>query len=158
MKILEQTHSTNTRKGAPGWFGGFYCARGVFVGLGGGAKEVGRLGAVRRDAFPVGCCVCGGRCVVQGDGTDPFFGQCEYSPLPTELAFFCRSVGVGVRFGGFVLCNTTMRLCNTGLRHCIVFWAQCMTGAGMCSFCRGQEISCNGCKRRYRGMERRCTV
>ncbi len=145
------TRHTNMRKVAAGLFGGFYSARGVFVGLGGGSKEEGCLGAVRRDAFSVACRVCGERCVVQGGGTDSFFGQCGYSHLPNELASFCRSVAVGARFGGFVLCNT-------GLRHCIVFWHQCMTGARMCSFCRGQEISCNGWKRRYRGMERRCTV
>ena len=158
MKTLEQTRYLNTRNGAAGLFGGFYCARGVFVGLGGGAKEERGLGAVRRDAFPVGCRVCGGLCGGQGSGMGLFFGQYGYSPLLNELAFFCRSVAVGSRFSGFVLCNTEMGLCNTGWRHCIVFWRRCKTGARMCSFCRGRESSCNGCKRRYRGMERRCTV
>ena len=158
MRSRGQTRHLNTRKGAAGLFGGFYCARGVFVGIGEGSKEGGRLGAMRRDAFPVGCCGCGGLCGGQGGGTVPFLGQCGYSPLPNELGVFCWSIAVGSRFGGVVLCNTKMRPCNTGLRHCIVFWAQCMTGARMCRFCRGREISCNGCKRRYRGMERRCTV
>ncbi len=138
MKTLEQTHYAITRKGAAGLFGGSYWGWGVFVGLGDGSKEGGCLGSVRRDAFAIGCCVCGRRCVVQRGGVGLFLGQYGYSPLPNELALFYRSVAVRARFDGFVLCNAQMRPCNTGLRHCIVFWPQCKTGATMCSFCRGQ--------------------